>query len=297
MNRIKEHFPVMHKEILNLFCLNRSKVFIDGTLGMGGHVKYILESNQLKNIKVIACDCDSDSMHIAREKLTKYQDRIIYKLANFRDIIEEGKLQNIENGFILIDPGLSMYQIKSGQKGYSFSIDSTLDMRKCDGLKISAKEIVNHYSFKELQEIFFKYGEVKKGNELAQRIIETRLSREIESSRDLSEIVEKVYSWRPRKGKTHPSAQVFQALRIFVNNEFADLEVFLNRISQLKRNTVVAILTYHSLEDRIVKRLMKKAERNSVCKRIRPFPMPPSDAEIAANPPSRSAKLRAVKIL
>jgi len=290
------HYPVMNKEVVDLFAETSRKLFIDCTLGLGGHAYYLLKN--FKNCKVIGVDVDGDSIEKARANLGEFKQRIQFEKTNFVRITEKIKIPLAKVSGILVDPGLSLYQIKNQARGFSHSIDSQLDMRKDDTLVNTAGKVINTYSYNELKDIFYEYGEIKKAHGLARRIIEARLSNSIDSTSELKKIVERLYHWKPRRGMLHPAAQVFQALRIYVNRELEDIKDFLKKILQnLKTGCRIIFLTYHSLEDRIVKREFKKNRDREIVKIIKPFPAVPTQAEKNQNPPSRSAKLRAVEIL
>lgn len=289
------HYAVMDEEVKDLFFKYQAELFIDCTLGMGGHARKILEQD--KNVSVIACDCDLESLRIAKEKLKDFKENILFFYTNYTDIFEKADLFHKEKGVVLVDQGLSMYQIKGERRGFSHSIDSDLDMRKDLKQKLGAKEVINQFSYKDLKEIFLKYGEIKQVDELVQRIVETRLVSNINSSTQLTKIVSNVFRWKPIKGKLHPAAQVFQALRIYVNEELEDLESFLINVPHLRKGMIVILLTYHSIEDRIVKQKLKDYEMDGRVRIIKPFPMRPRKKELIRNPASRSAKLRAVQVL
>ncbi len=247
------HYPVMNKEVVDLFAKTARELFIDCTLGIGGHAYYLLKNFQ--NCKVIGVDVDGDSIEKARVNLGEFQDRIQFVKTNFVRILEQIDVPLEKVSGILVDPGLSLYQIKNQARGFSHSIDSQLDMRKDETLTITAGKVINTYSYHELKDIFYEYGEIKRAHELAKRIIEARLSNSIDSTFALKSIVERLYHWKPKRGMLHPAARVFQALRIYVNRELEDIKDFLRDVMQnLKTGCRIVFLTYHSLEDRIVKK-------------------------------------------
>ena len=173
-----------------------------------------------------------------------------------------------------------------------------LDMRKEIGVGISAHEVINKFREKDLSEIFEKYGEIRNSKGFAKRIIERRLFNKIDTSDQLRKITEDFFGWKPKRGRTHPAAKVFQALRIYVNRELEGIGEFLESISvRLQRGARIVFLTFHSLEDRIIKDVFRKLKESGQVKIIKPFPMKPSEKEINTNNPSRSAKLRAVEII
>lgn len=290
------HYPVMNKEIIELFSHTRRECFIDCTLGMGGHTALMLEN--FPGSKVIAIDTDAQSMEKAKANLEPYLDRIEFHHINFTRLFRTLDLSNRGISGILIDPGLSVDQLKSHDRGFSHSIDAPLDMRKDTRQPLTAHQVVNTYKEKELIHIFETYGEIAKARELAKKIIETRLFKAIDTTRQLAEIIEKFYRWRPKRGKTHPAANVFQALRIVINQELEGVDEFIKQIPEvLEKGARVAFLTFHSVEDRLVKKAFVSLKKEEKLKIIKPFPAVPSESEVAENLPSRSAKLRTGEVL
>lgn len=289
------HYPVMNREIVTIFEGTQKKCFVDCTVGMGGHSYCIL--NHFKDSQLIAIDIDKKSLSQAESHLKKFSPRTSFYSFNFTDIFEKLDLSKIPVSGILIDPGISMVQLKDGSRGFSHQIDAGLDMRKDEASELTAYEVVNSYSHLQLVNIFKKYGEVKNAEKLAKRIVETRLFEKIDSTLKLKGIIEQVSGKKTIKGKVHPAAQVFQALRIFVNRELEGIESFISKIPRyLQKGARLVFLTYHSLEDRIVKRAYNFLQKNGQLKIIKPFPWFPSEDEITINPPSRSAKLRAGEV-
>ena len=297
-----QHYPVMNKEVIDIFRETDRKWFIDCTLGMGGHTYHIL--NTFENSKVMGIDLDEKSLEQAKVNLGEFRDRVEFHRFNFTELFEKVDLSGKEISGILIDPGISMFQLTDHQRGFSHNIDSALDMRKDARSGLTAYDVLNGFSEKELTELFETYGEVRKAGELAKRIIEYRLFNPIDSTLKLKEMVGKLYGWKPRRGKTHPAANVFQALRIVVNKELEGVEEFLAKIPGFlvpkkgtgKRARIV-FLTFHSVEDRIVKKAFTALQKEKKLKIIKPFPAFPSEEEIARNQPSRSVKLRAGELL
>jgi len=290
------HYPVMNREIVTIFDRTPKKLFIDCTVGMGGHSYCIL--NQFKNCQLIAVDIDKKSLNQAKNNLKEFSSKIVFHSFNFVDLFEILDFSETPVSGILIDPGISMVQLKEGSRGFSHQIDAELDMRKDIESKLTAFEVINSYNHFQLVEIFKKYGEVKNAEKLAKKIIETRLFEKIDSTLKLKDIVERIYGRKTTKGKIHPAAQVFQALRIFVNRELEGIEAFIYKISRnLKKGARMVFLTYHSLEDRIVKNAFNFLQKKAEIKIIKPFPWFPSEEEISLNPASRSAKLRAGEVL
>ncbi|MCP4148905.1 MAG: 16S rRNA (cytosine(1402)-N(4))-methyltransferase RsmH [bacterium] len=290
------HYPVMYKEVINVFRDTGNKRFIDCTLGMGGHSYYILK--HFVDAEVIAIDVDGESMTIARDNLKEFGQRVVFHQMNYTSLFDRLNLENKEVSGMLIDPGISTFQLKEDQRGFSFNIDAPLDMRKDRSSGITAHDVINSYKEAQLADIFAKYGEAAKPKALAKKIIETRLFTSIDSTSQLKDIIEKFYHWIPKRGKLHPAAKVFQALRIFINNELEGIESFLDKaVDSLNKGARIAFLTFHSTEDRLIKHRFTSYKREGKVKIIKPFPAFPSPEEVAENPPSHSVKLRVAEIL
>ena len=262
--------------------------YVDCTFGGGGHSLYIL--NKYKDINIIAFDQDTDSLKRFNEnpELIKFKDRIIFCHDNFRNIEKNLKNLNISkiNG-LLADLGVSSKQLDDKTRGFSFNSDDFLDMRMNKEQDLTAYEIVNTFNKEKLQDIFFKYGEESFSKQIAQKIVEERVKGNIKTCNQLQDIICKV-KWA--KGKINPATKVFQALRIYVNDELGSLQDLLNSVPNvLDTGARAAILTYHSLEDRIVKRNFKENKSLTV---INKKVITATEEEIKNNPRSRSAKLR-----
>jgi 16S rRNA (cytosine1402-N4)-methyltransferase len=283
----------MAREIRDLFFDQQLELLVDCTLGMGGHVRSILDDDRAGDIRVIGCDCDAESLEIARTNLKGYGDVIDYYRCNYTALFDKAGLYERSRGMVLVDQGLSRFQIKDLQRGFSHSVDADLDMRRDLSQTLTAMEVINRGSFTELKNIFTRYGEIPNPDRLVHRIIEERLKGDITRTSHLTSLITEVTRWRPRRGSLHPAAQVYQALRIRVNRELDDLETFLTRIVRLNPGMVIIILTYHSLEDRMVKQRFTEYQQEGVLRIIPPFPGLPRDDEVAENLPSRSARLRA----
>jgi 16S rRNA (cytosine1402-N4)-methyltransferase len=290
------HYPVMNKEVLEIFAGTRKKLFVDCTVGGGGHSHCLLGAFQ--EARVIAIDQDEESLALARENLRGFGDRARFHQGTFLSLFEDFDCRRLDVSGVLVDPGISTVQLRDGRRGFSHSLDGPLDMRK-DSRKagLTAADVLNSLSEDQLADIFYRYGEVPDARRLAKRIIERRLFRPWQSTVELRLLVEDLARWRPRRGMVHPAARVFQALRIFVNRELEGLEAWLGKIpSHLRSGSRVVFLTYHSLEDRIVKRAFQELWRQEKVELLRPFPAKPRRDEVEENLASRSAKLRALEV-
>lgn len=300
------HVPVLSDEVIKFLRLSPGNNVIDCTLGDGGHSKRILEETAPDG-KLLGIDCDSDSLKRAQEFLADNKKRIVFVRANFRNLksIIDNNFNYKING-ILMDLGWSTPQFMERGRGFSFNlpvgIDEPLDMRYDDSeSEITAQEIVNTYSEEKLSEIFRQYGEEKFYKEIAVAIVEKRKIKKINSSNDLVEIVLSVYRKKlksrleiPRIGKIHPATKVFQALRIAVNDELEALKQALPQaLDSLCSQGRLAVITFHSLEDRIVKHYFKAISDRAII--ITKKPIIASLSEINSNPKARSAKLRIIE--
>jgi 16S rRNA (cytosine1402-N4)-methyltransferase len=273
---------------------------IDCTLGYGGHSAGILESNP--NITLICNDQDDEALNFSKKRLEKYHDRVIFNKGNFKDVIDSFKDKNIVG--ILADIGVSSLQLDKNDRGFGFDSD-TLDMRMDQKQHLSANEVVNNYSQNQLEDIFRNYGEVKEYKKVASLIVQNR---PFSSSQELAQFLSK----NMYKGKLHPATLPFQGIRIEVNNELGVLEELFDKIESANfHGATVAIISFHSLEDRIVKNYFKKWTQKCICppqvmrctcgnnhqkgKVITKKPIIPTPQEIKQNPRSRSSKMRIFK--
>ena len=285
------HLPVMLNEIDQYLMTKDTGYYVDCTFGGGGHSLYLL--NKYNGIKIIAFDQDTDSLKRFNEnpELQRFKDRIIFCHDNFRNIEKNLNKLNIPkvNG-LLADLGVSSKQLDDKTRGFSFNSDDFLDMRMNKEQELTAYDVVNNFSKEKLQDIFFKYGEEVFSKQIAQKIVEERVKGNIKTCNQLKDIVCKV-KWA--KGKINPATKIFQALRIYVNDELGSLQEMLNSITNiLNTGARAAILTYHSLEDRIVKQTFKDAKNLKI---INKKVIIATEKEMKENPRSRSAKLRVVE--
>ena len=298
---VRNHYPVLLSELISIIAPQYGGTFIDCTFGQGGYTKKILN---FTDTKVIALDRDVDSSIRAQEIQKEYEDRFIFKNIKFSQL-DNLKLKNENIKGVIFDLGYSYTQIKDPKKGLSFETIGELNMKM--GINdFSAKEVINFLDEKELAQIFKYFGDEKDSNRIAHNIVEDRATRKI-TTEELVRIIES--SKRKNNSKTHSATKVFQALRIFVNKEISELIYgLINAAKVVKKDGVIAVVTFHSLEDRIVKYFFKSLSENKSVSRYMPKgddkinlfksiskkPITPSAKEIQENPPSRSAKLRYV---
>lgn len=282
------HKPVLLKEVLKLL-ITGGGVYVDCTVGGGGHARGILESRQ--DIFLIGIDADESALEIAEKNLKGFENRYTLYRANFSDIDEVLKMEKVSGvRGILFDLGISMYQIRSG-RGFSFEDESFLDMRIDPTQKLTAYTIINEYSEKDIARILKDYGEERYAPKIAREIVRRRKRKPIETAKELADLVKSVY---PAGGKLHPATKTFMALRIYVNNELENLKIGLSKgINYLQKGGRIAVITFHSLEDRIVKNFIRDKEREGIMKNLTKKPIRPMLEEVKENPSARSAKLRA----
>jgi len=281
------HIPVMLKEVLNAMRPKRSGVYIDGTVGTGGHAAGILK--YCDGCKLIGIDQDDEALRISKERLKNYDVHFIKdRFSNMGSAVRNFGYQSVDG--ILLDLGVSTLQLQSEGRGFSFLKDEPIDMRMDKSQEFSASDIVNKYSEKALADILWRYGEERLSRKIARAIVKAREKKPIETSRELAMIIE---SAAGRRGRIHPATKSFQALRIEVNKELTELSLALNAgISILKKGGRFCVISYHSLEDRIVKRTFREMAQNSLVLIVSKKPIVPEDEERHLNPSSRSAKLR-----
>ena len=294
-----KHYPVLLKEIISIITPQYGGTFIDCTFGQGGYTREILKN---KDNRVIGIDRDSESLKVAKKIEKEFPDRFIFKNLNFSKL-GNLKLKNENVRGVLFDLGYSYTQIKDPKKGLSFSFSGSLDMRM--GLnEFSAKEAVNKLDGKSLIKILKFFGDERDAKLIVKNILKERLSKEIDTPQ-LVRIIEK--SKKGNIKKTHPATKVFQALRIFVNKEISELIYgMINAAKVLKKDGILVIVTFHSIEDKIVKYFFRSLSENKSVSRYQPKeiqeeilfklhqkkPIFPSNQELKENHPSRSAKLR-----
>jgi len=312
----KKHIPVLLKEVIDGLNLKSNDNVIDATLGGGGHAEKILEKILPLGI-LIGFDLDPEAIRIAKKNLNKNKNknRVIFIQGNYKDIKQNEQLSKISINGILLDLGLSLYQLQEKERGFTFLGQQSLDMRyDRNEKKINAEYIINNFKEEELADIFYRYGEEKLSRQIASLIIKRRVQEKIDSPEKLVRIVELIYKSKfKNKSKKHPATKIFQALRIYTNEEFNNIKDFLPvAIDVLKPGGRLAVISYHSLEDKIIKEYFKKEARDCIC----PLELPecrcghqasikiinrkvivPSEEEIENNPASRSAKLRIVEKL
>lgn len=298
------HTPVLLDECLNFLITNSSGVYFDGTLGFGGHSEAILKKLN-NNGKLVATDFDSDAFDFSRQKFAG-DDRVSIYNFNFSLIDVIVKIESLDffDG-ILADLGVSSYQLDNPASGFSYRTDTKLDLRMDKSKEHTAADIINDFSEEEIANIIYQYGEEKKSRKIARSIVEKRKLKKINTTGELNKLISELV---PPNFRNKTLSRVFQALRIYINDELGNLNLFLsNSLKVMNKGSRIAVISYHSLEDRIVKEFFRDQAAASVSPKIDPAglmkknaelkvitkkPVLPAQEEIEKNYRARSAKLR-----
>ena len=295
---IHYHIPVMCKEVIEYLNLRPGSIVVDATIGTAGHSLEILK-RILPGGLLIGIDKDNETLSISKERLSEFRDRLILIRDDFRNIdniARNLKLERVDG--ILFDLGISRFQLDNPERGFSFSNEGPLDMRMDRESFISAYDLVNNLNSEEISSILWSYGQEPWHNRIANRVVEERRKFPIASTRQLSNIVVNSIPYKARHKKIHAATKTFQALRIAVNRELeAEEEALKKSVGLLNRGGRICVLSFHSLEDRLVKVNFKNFSNNGELKIITPKPLVPSEGEKSINPMSRSAKLRVAERL
>jgi len=300
-----EHIPVLLKECIDGLNIKENGIYVDGTLGGAGHSSEIIK-RIIGNGMLIGIDRDIEAITKAKNTLKDYKN-VIYvqdNHDNIKEILENLEINNVDG--ILLDLGVSSYQIDEETRGFSYMADSPLDMRMDKGQELTAKEVINTYSEEKLSDIIYEYGEEKFSKQIAKKICEYRKIKQIETTKELVDIIEKCVPKTKQGG--HPAKRTFQAIRIEVNNEIEPLyNTVINAIDSLKSGGRLCIITFHSLEDRTVKKAYADSVGKCTCPPDFPYcvcgnktkgkiitrkPILPTEEEMEKNTRSKSAKLR-----
>lgn len=296
----KFHTPVMLKEVLDYLNLGPGKTIVDATIGTGGHSKAIIE-RIMPSGKLIGIDRDEESLTISKERLSDFSGVCEFAYGNFIDLDTILKSLNIKKiDGILFDLGISSYQLENPNRGFSFQYDGPLDMRLDRNSYICAYDLVNNLNKEEISALLWTFGQERWHNRIAHFLVEERERQAITSTSQLSNIVLKAipYKYRYRHYRIHPATRTFQAMRIAVNRELETLEVAINKaVEFLDTSARICVISFHSLEDRIVKLTFRKFASLGLIKMITAKPLTPMETEIRGNPSSRSSKLRVAEKL
>lgn len=292
----QKHKPVLLKETVEALALKPGMAVIDCTIGAGGHAEAILESTAPDG-RLLGLDLDEAALETARRKLERFGSRAMLVRESYRNV-GQTLLSTSFGSFqaALLDLGYSSMEIDDPSRGFSFREDGPLDMRYDREQDLTAAEIVNGYTVDELAKLLWRFGEEREARRIAEAIIAARRKGHIISTLQLADIVAGAVIQRRRRGRIHPATKTFQALRIAVNDELAGLEEALPKLfSALDVDGRIAVIAFHSLEDRIVKEFVREKVRAGEAEAITKRPLVPSDEEVADNPRARSAKLRIMR--
>ena len=304
------HYTVMKHEAVDALNCQDGLIYVDATLGGGGHSELILQRIQ-PNGKLISFDIDDDAINYSREKLKDYKNLTIVKdsYTNIKKVLHDLNIKKITGG-ILFDLGASYHQLTKQERGFSFTKDAPLDMRFNKDAEFSAYDVVNSYKEEDLVRIFSEYGEEHFSKRIAKAIVAQRHVKSINTTLELAQIIKEATP--PVKSRIHPATRVFQAIRIEVNNELKNIKNTLNDVLDLlDYGAIISIISFHSLEDRIVKEQFKYHSAKCHCPReqlictceppllelVNKKPITASEEELRINPPSRSAKLRVARFI
>ncbi|MDE6614517.1 MAG: 16S rRNA (cytosine(1402)-N(4))-methyltransferase RsmH, partial [Clostridia bacterium] len=260
-----KHKSVMLDECIQGLDIKPDGTYLDCTLGGGGHSLEIVK--RLTSGRLIAVDKDEEALASAKQRLKEYEDKITYIHDDFKNVIERLDKLNVDKlDGVLIDLGVSSYQLDNGERGFSYNADAPLDMRMDRSQYLSAYNVINEYGEESLADIIWKYGEDKLSRKIAKNIVQARAKQPISTTAQLAEIVENSYPAKLRWKFGNPCKRTFQAIRIEVNDELKDLDKVINQLSlRLKVGGRICVITFHSLEDRIVKRVFVELNKDCIC--------------------------------
>lgn len=303
MSKSWPHQPVLYNEIIHALQPQSSNSYVDGTLGAGGHARGILEAS-FPDGRLLGMDVDPQALAVAQERLAEFGSRAVIIQASYTTLSEQlDELGWDKVDGILLDLGLSSMQVDTPERGFSFKADAPLDMRFDPRNPATAADLVNYLPEKELADLIYQYGEERRSRQIARAIVKAR---PIETTQELAQLVARAV--RGGRQDIHPATKTFQALRIAVNQELESLETVLPQaVASLNPGGRLAVIAFHSLEDRIVKQFFRQESRDCICPPRQPVctcnhqatireitrrPIMPQDKEIQENPRARSARLR-----
>ncbi len=289
------HIPVMLGEIIDYLKLSCGQTIVDATLGTAGHSLEILK-RITPGGRLIGIDRDQDSLVIARQRLSEFKNNCEFVHSNFVDldkVLEKLGIAKIDG--IVFDLGISSYQLKDAQRGFSFQEEGPLDMRLDRSSYISAYDLVNNLNEDEISHMLWNFGQERWHNRIARLLVSERRNEPITTTKQLANLVMRAIPYRYRKSyyRIHPATRTFQAIRIAVNRELEILEEAIKKaVANLKKQASICVISFHSLEDRVIKHTFRALKSEGLIDIITAKPLTPMDSEIQLNPSSRSSKLR-----
>jgi len=292
------HNPVMLKEVIDYLNLKTGQTIVDATIGLGGHSLEILK-NIMPGGRLIGIDRDQESLDMAKENLGNFGDACEFIHSNFTDIdkvLENLNIKKIDG--VLFDLGLSSFQLGNPERGFSFQNEGPLDMRLDRNSYISAYDLLNNLNEEEISALLWNFGQERWHNRIARYLVQERQKHPIATTKELSNIVIQAIPYKYRNYRIHPATRTFQAVRIAVNRELETLETGLKKaVEFLSRGGRICVISFHSLEDRVVKFGFRQLATNNVINIVTPKPLTPQPSEVRDNSSSRSAKLRVAERL
>ncbi|MFA6130031.1 MAG: 16S rRNA (cytosine(1402)-N(4))-methyltransferase RsmH [Candidatus Omnitrophota bacterium] len=294
----KLHIPVMLSEVIDYLDPKPGQIIVDATLGTGGHSLEILK-RITPGGRLIGIDRDEDSLAVCRQRLSEFSGSYEFVHANFVDVdqvLENLGIDKIDG--IVFDLGISTYQLKDAERGFSFQQEGPLDMRLDKSSYISAYDLVNNLNENEISHMLWSFGQERWHNRIAHLLVEERRNQPISTTSQLADLVMRAIPHRYRRGyyRIHPATRTFQAVRIAVNRELEILESAIKKaVAILKKKAKICVISFHSLEDRVIKHTFRALKAEGLIDIITAKPLTPADSEVAANPSSRSSKFRAAE--
>jgi len=294
----KLHIPVMLREVIDYLDPRPGQIIVDATLGTGGHSLEILK-RIIPGGRLIGIDRDEDSLAVCRQRLSEFSGSCEFVHANFADVDQVlGNLGIDKIDGIVFDLGISTYQLKDAERGFSFQQEGPLDMRLDKSSYISAYDLVNNLNENEISHMLWSFGQERWHNRIAHLLVEERRNQPISTTSQLADLVMRAIPYRYRRGyyRIHPATRTFQAVRIAVNRELEILESAIKKaVAILKKKAKICVISFHSLEDRVIKHTFRALKAEGLIDIITAKPLTPADSEVAANPSSRSSKFRAAE--
>jgi len=295
MFKEKLHIPVMLDEVIDYLKLQSGQLIVDATVGTGGHSLEILK-RITPGGRLIAIDRDEDSLNVCRKALSDFSSNCEFIHANFVDLDQVlGRLGIDKIDGIVFDLGISTFQLRDAERGFSFQEEGPLDMRLDKGSYISAYDLLNNLNESEISNMLWSFGQERWHNRIAHLLIEERKTKPISTTRELADLVMRAIPYRYRRSyyRIHPATRTFQAVRIAVNRELEIIESAIKKaVAILRRQARICVISFHSLEDRAVKHTFRQLKADGLINIITPKPLTPASGEVEANPSSRSSKFR-----